>query len=66
MEVEAGGSEVQSHSWLHSKYYASVDYMILFLKNEKKRVYLLFMCYSCAWCMNLYILIKYLLKNQVP
>lgn len=37
MEVEAGGSEVQSHSWLHSKYYASVDYMILFLKNEKKK-----------------------------
>lgn len=48
MEVEAGGSEVQSHSWLHSKYYASVDYMILFLKNEKKKsvltLYVLFLC----------------------
>lgn len=37
-EVEAGRSEVQRHSWLHSKFYASVGDMIFFLK-----IYLLYL-----------------------
>lgn len=35
MEVRAGGAEIQSHLWLHSKLEGSLGYRRLYLKTPK-------------------------------
>lgn len=35
-EMEKGGSDIQGHSWLHSKFMASLGYMESHLKREGK------------------------------
>lgn len=37
-EVEAGGSEIQSHPWLHEKFEAGLGYIALCQERKEKKI----------------------------